>query len=72
MRIPRSEVRIWYKKLLPIIGYEKFTVRDIKPYFSGISPNYMGTMLRLVWYHGYANKHGRNKDNIMVYSLRET
>ncbi len=71
MRIPKSDLKIWHQILLPNIGTEKFCVHDIKQYFDGMSPNHIGMMLRLMWFYGYTNKHGRDRSrNVIYYSLR--
>lgn len=70
MRIPKSELRILYNKLLPVVGNQKFCVHDVKQY-TNLSPNHIGMLLRLMWYQGYSNKHGKDpKRNVIMYSLR--
>lgn len=62
---------MWYKTLLPIVGTKKFCSKDVKPYLKDITPKKVGTILRLMWYHGFADRHGIDKKlNTKIYSLR--
>ena len=71
MRISVYDIKQWHKKLLPILGNRKFCSMDVKQYLGDKSMKKIGMILRLMWYHGLAQRHGRDKKlNTMIYSLR--
>lgn len=62
---------MWHKILLPVVGTKKFCSKDVEPYLSNETSKKIGMILRLMWYHGFANRHGIDKkQNAKIYSLR--
>lgn len=70
MRVSIYDLRVWHRTLLPIFGTKRFCSRDVKPYLGNTTSKKIGTILRLMWYNGFADRHGIDKMNVRIYSLR--